>query len=131
MHFVDAKGILTGSGGAWGMNIYRGCTHGCVYCDSRSLCYRFTHPFEDVEVKQNALSILDCYCRLKSLSCVSSILDFYLKVSSRVDREYDVALHVSFILLFRIWNSYYYISLSCLDAGVYIVLIVLDINISS
>ena len=30
MHFVDAKGILTGSGGFTGMNIYRGCTHGCI-----------------------------------------------------------------------------------------------------
>lgn len=36
MHFVDAKGILTGSGGQYGMNIYRGCSHGCIYCDSRS-----------------------------------------------------------------------------------------------
>ena len=40
MHFVDAKWILTGSGGHYGMNIYRGCTHGCIYCDSRSSCYR-------------------------------------------------------------------------------------------
>ena len=36
MHFVDAKGLLTGSGGHYGMNIYRGCSHGCIYCDSRS-----------------------------------------------------------------------------------------------
>lgn len=50
MHFVDAKGILTGSGGHYGMNIYRGCSHGCIYCDSRSRCYQFTHPFEDIEV---------------------------------------------------------------------------------
>lgn len=48
MHFVHAKGILTGSGGRYGMNIYRGCTHGCIYCDSRSSCYQFAHPFEDV-----------------------------------------------------------------------------------
>ena len=40
------------------MNIYRGCTHGCIYCDSRSLCYHFTHPFEDVEVKANAPELL-------------------------------------------------------------------------
>ena len=59
MHFVDAKGILTGSGGFKGMNVYRGCSHGCVYCDSRSLCYGFTHPFEDIEVKQNAPELLD------------------------------------------------------------------------
>ena len=59
MHFVDAKGILTGSGGHYGMNIYRGCTHGCIYCDSRSTCYQFTHPFEDIEVKRNAPELLE------------------------------------------------------------------------
>ena len=59
MHFVDAKGILTNSGGYYGMNIYRGCTHGCIYCDSRSRCYQFTHPFEDIEVKQNAPELLE------------------------------------------------------------------------
>ena len=59
MHFVDAKGILTGSGGHFGMNIYRGCTHGCIYCDSRSKCYQFTHPFEDIEVKQKAPELLE------------------------------------------------------------------------
>lgn len=41
------------------MNIYRGCTHGCIYCDSRSKCYQFTHPFEDIEVKQNAPMLLE------------------------------------------------------------------------
>ena len=65
MHFVDAKGLLTGGGGHYGMNLYRGCTHGCVYCDSRSLCYRFTHPFEDVEVKQNAPTLLEAALRSK------------------------------------------------------------------
>ncbi len=59
MHFVEAKGLLTGSGGHFGMNIYRGCSHGCIYCDSRSRCYQFTHPFEDIEVKQNAPALLE------------------------------------------------------------------------
>ena len=59
MHFVDAKGILTGSGGHFGMNVYRGCSHGCIYCDSRSKCYQFTHEFEDIEVKQNAPELLE------------------------------------------------------------------------
>ena len=59
MHFVDAKGLLSGSNGHYGMNIYRGCSHGCIYCDSRSLCYRFTHAFEDIEVKQNAPELLE------------------------------------------------------------------------
>ena len=40
VHFVDAKGILSQLNG---MNVYRGCTHGCIYCDSRSACYGFTH----------------------------------------------------------------------------------------
>ena len=65
MHFVDAKGILTGSGGYYGMNLYRGCSHGCIYCDSRSKCYRFTHPFEDIEVKQNAPVLLEAALRSK------------------------------------------------------------------
>jgi len=59
MHFVDAKGILTGGKGQYGMNIYRGCSHGCIYCDSRSTCYRFSHAFEDIEVKQNAPELLE------------------------------------------------------------------------
>ncbi len=70
MHFVDAKGILTGNGGRCGMNIYRGCTHGCIYCDSRSKCYNFTHPFEDIEVKQNAPELLEKALRSKRKKCM-------------------------------------------------------------
>lgn len=62
MHEVDAKALLTSWGG---MNLYRGCAHGCVYCDSRSLCYRFTHPFEDIEVKRNAPELLEAILRGK------------------------------------------------------------------
>lgn len=56
MHFTEAKALLTRHNG---MNVYRGCAHGCVYCDSRSACYRFTHPFEDIEVKKNAPDLLE------------------------------------------------------------------------
>ena len=56
MHFVEAKSLLSRQNG---MNLYRGCAHGCVYCDSRSACYRFTHAFEDIEVKQNAPALLE------------------------------------------------------------------------
>ena len=70
MHFVDAKGILTGVKGRYGMNIYRGCTHGCIYCDSRSRCYRFTHAFEDIEVKQNAPTLLDRALKAKRQKCM-------------------------------------------------------------
>ncbi|MBE5824228.1 MAG: radical SAM protein [Butyrivibrio sp.] len=70
MHFVDAKGILTVNGGRCGMNIYRGCTHGCIYCDSRSRCYQFTHPFEDIEVKQNAPELLERALKSKRKKCM-------------------------------------------------------------
>ena len=56
MHFVRAKGLLSAANG---MNIYRGCLHGCIYCDSRSACYHMEHAFEDVEVKENALELLE------------------------------------------------------------------------
>ncbi|WP_026669709.1 SPL family radical SAM protein [Butyrivibrio sp. AE3006] len=70
MHFVDAKGILITSDGRCGMNIYRGCTHGCIYCDSRSKCYQFTHPFEDIEVKQNAPQLLEAALKSKRKKCM-------------------------------------------------------------
>lgn len=66
MHFVSAKSILTPRS----MNIYRGCTHGCIYCDSRSKCYRFTHAFEDIEVKQNAPELLEAALRRKRKRCM-------------------------------------------------------------
>ena len=67
MHFVDAKGILSAQNG---MNLYRGCTHGCIYCDSRSTCYGFTHEFEDIEVKQNAPELLERTLRSKRRKCM-------------------------------------------------------------
>lgn len=70
MHFVDARGILTGSKGHYGMNIYRGCSHGCIYCDSRSRCYQFTHPFEDIEVKRNAPELLEQALKSKKQKCM-------------------------------------------------------------
>ncbi|MCR4851610.1 MAG: radical SAM protein [Lachnospiraceae bacterium] len=70
MHYVDAKGILTANGGRHGMNIYRGCSHGCIYCDSRSSCYQFTHPFEDIEVKRNAPELLEKSLKSKRKKCM-------------------------------------------------------------
>ena len=70
MHFTDAKGLLTGGSGHYGMNIYRGCSHGCIYCDSRSRCYQFTHPFEDIEVKRNAPELLESALRSKRKKCM-------------------------------------------------------------
>ncbi|MBE5777915.1 MAG: radical SAM protein [Clostridiales bacterium] len=67
MHFVKAKGILSATNG---MNLYRGCTHGCIYCDSRSVCYQMQHDFEDVEVKENAPELLMEALRRKRQKCI-------------------------------------------------------------
>ena len=87
MHFVQAKGILTTSGGKCGMNIYRGCTHGCIYCDSRSTCYHMEHPFEDIEVKENAPELLRKALRSKRKKCMvgtGSMSDPYMHCESEL-----------------------------------------------
>ena len=87
MHFVETKGILTGSSGHYGMNIYRGCSHGCIYCDSRSTCYQFTHPFEDIEVKQNAPELLDRALKSKRKKCMigtGSMSDPYMHCEEKL-----------------------------------------------
>ncbi|MBE6089363.1 MAG: radical SAM protein [Clostridium beijerinckii] len=67
MHDVVAKGILSSSNG---MNIYRGCTHGCIYCDARSHCYGMDHIFEDIEVKANVLQLLEDALKKKRKKCM-------------------------------------------------------------
>jgi len=66
-HYADYKTILSPKNG---MNLYRGCTHGCIYCDSRSECYQMQHDFEDVEVKRNAEQILESQLRRKREPCM-------------------------------------------------------------
>ena len=67
MHFTEAKSILSSKNG---MNLYRGCTHGCIYCDSRSKCYHMEHDFEDIEVKSNAIELLEEALRKKRKKCM-------------------------------------------------------------
>ena len=64
MEFVPAKTILSRAkrpaewfGADYGMNLYRGCSHGCIYCDSRSDCFR-ERDFNTVKVKEDALRIV-------------------------------------------------------------------------
>lgn len=78
MHFVQARGILSAQNG---MNLYRGCTHGCIYCDSRSACYQMKHDFEDIEVKQNAPQLLEEALSRKRTRCMigtGSMCDPYM-----------------------------------------------------
>lgn len=67
MHKVKAKGILSAANG---MNIYRGCQHGCIYCDARSKCYQMNHRFEDIEVKENATELLENALKRKRRKCM-------------------------------------------------------------
>lgn len=78
MHYATAKGILSAKNG---MNLYRGCTHGCIYCDSRSRCYHMGHAFEDVEVKENAIELLEAALKHKRRKCMlgmGSMTDPYI-----------------------------------------------------
>ncbi len=52
------SGIDTWFGLDFGMNLYRGCQHHCIYCDSRSECYQNDRFDEDVLVKANAIDVL-------------------------------------------------------------------------
>ena len=68
-HYADYKTIISPNNG---MNLYRGCTHGCIYCDSRSLCYQINHGFEDIEVKRDAPRIFEEQLRKKRKPCMIS-----------------------------------------------------------
>ena len=80
MHYKKVKGILSAKNG---MNLCRGCIHGCIYCDSRSLCYNINHDFEDVQIKINAPELLEEKKRTKRKKCMigtGSMSDPYIPI---------------------------------------------------
>ena len=84
MHYVKAKGLLSNNNG---MNIYRGCEHGCIYCDSRSTCYNMNHNFEDIEVKINAPELLEHSLKHKGKRCMigtGSMSDPYMPLEKEL-----------------------------------------------
>ena len=84
MHYRQAKTILSNKNG---INIYRGCSHGCIYCDSRSKCYQMNHEFEDIEVKINAPEILEKELIKKKQKCMigtGSMTDPYCHIESNL-----------------------------------------------
>lgn len=84
MHYVTAKGILSAHNG---MNIYRGCQHGCIYCDARSQCYQMNHVFEDIEVKENAIELLEAALKAKRKPCMigtGAMSDPYIPLESQL-----------------------------------------------
>ncbi|MDD4124906.1 MAG: radical SAM protein [Eubacteriales bacterium] len=83
-HFKEAKSLLSAHNG---INIYRGCTHGCIYCDSRSLCYNMDHIFEDIEVKSNAIQLFEAALKSKRSPCMistGSMSDPYMPLESEL-----------------------------------------------
>ena len=85
MKTITAKTILSAYmqhgwfGVNYNINLYRGCSHGCIYCDSRSECYRID-DFETVAIKENALKILDkelCSKRRAGIVLTGSMSDPY------------------------------------------------------
>lgn len=84
MHLKKVKGILSSSNG---MNLYRGCTHGCIYCDSRSKCYHMEHDFEDIEIKENAIELLENTLKRKRTKCMistGSMTDPYIPLENEL-----------------------------------------------
>lgn len=84
MHFVNAKHILSAGNG---MNLYRGCQHGCIYCDARSQCYQMNHVFEDIEVKINAPQLLEAVLKSRRKPCMigtGSMSDPYIPLEEKL-----------------------------------------------
>lgn len=84
MHEILAKSILSPQNG---MNLYRGCTHGCIYCDSRSKCYHMDHAFTDVAVKKNAPELLERALKGKRSRCMvgtGAMCDPYLPLEAEL-----------------------------------------------
>ncbi|PID27905.1 MAG: radical SAM protein [Candidatus Cloacimonadota bacterium] len=78
MHFVNLKTILSSKNR---LNLYRGCTHDCIYCDSLNNCCGMEHNFENIEAKKNSLSLLNSKLRGKRKKCMihfGSMSDPYL-----------------------------------------------------
>lgn len=95
MKTIPAKTILSAfeSDGWFGtnynMNLYKGCCHGCIYCDSRSKCYRIYH-FDTVRAKDNALFLLEDELRTKRKKGVigsGAMSDFY----NPFEKEYELS----------------------------------------
>jgi DNA repair photolyase len=97
MEYIPAKTIVTKTkssewfGIDYNMNIYKGCSHGCIYCDSRSDCYHIDN-FDQVRGKENALQIIRDDLRRKVKTGVvgtGSMSDPY----NPFEKEYQLTRH--------------------------------------
>ena len=94
MQYIEAKSILsrlkgpdTWFGITYNMNLYRGCQHGCIYCDTRSDCYKIG-DISQISVKQNALELLkkELYAKRKNKATIGtgSMNDPYMPVEKEL-----------------------------------------------
>lgn len=97
MKYVEAKSILSKLrskdpyfGITYNMNIYRGCQHGCIYCDTRSECYR-VGDISQVAVKKNAIDLLrnelSSRTRVKGTIGTGSMNDPYMPIEKELQLE--------------------------------------------
>lgn len=101
---IHAKTLLSSNkepdpwfGIKYNMNLYRGCQHRCVYCDSRSLCYQIKDFDNEVIVKVNAPELLRkelASKRTKGTVCTGSMNDPY----GPIERKYGLAGQALYIL---------------------------------
>lgn len=85
MHYKAYKTILSAKNN---LNLYRGCTHGCIYCDSRSECYQTKHRFEDIEIKSDALIILENELKRRkkpAMITTGAMTDPYMPIEKRLE----------------------------------------------
>ncbi len=85
MHYKEVKSVLSPQNG---MNLYRGCSHGCIYCDARSTCYNMDHDFEDIEIKSNAVTLLEQALSHKRSRCMigtGAMSDSYIPLEKQLE----------------------------------------------
>jgi len=85
VHYNEERPILSSKNG---INLYRGCTHGCIYCDSRSKCYNMQHNFEDIEIRLNAPIMLESALSRKKKKCMlgtGSMSDPYIHLENKLE----------------------------------------------
>lgn len=90
---IQAKTILSRVpkdsffGLSYSMNLYRGCQHGCIYCDSRSKCYEMDE-LSKIYAKENAIQLLEKELKAKRTRGVigfGSMNDPYMPVEAKFE----------------------------------------------
>lgn len=95
---IDAKGIVLPNKT---FNLYKGCSHGCIYCDSRSSCYQID-DFDRVKVKKNAIVILSkelASKKTKSILRTGAMSDPYVHLERKLEvtrKSLELIYHYGF-----------------------------------